>query len=297
MRVLLTGANGFLGRYVLSCLHDQGIETVCLGRQPPALLAKALFIECDLLTELNFPAVMRAARATHLIHLAWYTEHSKYWTSPLNLRWVDATVRLIEAFCQAGGEKVVAAGSCAEYDWSYGYCSEDRTPLNPVTVYGTAKDATRRLATVMCEQHNVPFAWARIFFPFGFGEARQRLIPSLIEVFAGQREPFGVNASVYRDFLHVSDTAHGIVSLLKNRNNGEFNICSAEPVLLSSIVIKLSCILNADPEKILNMSPSHRSDIQFLIGDNSKLKKSGWCKSISIKEGLEKTIEDMNILG
>lgn len=97
-------------------------------------------------------------------HLAWYAEHGKYWDSPLNLRWTEATVRLVEAFCMAGGQQVVISGTCAEYDWTHGYCREDCTPIDPATLYGIAKDATRRLVMAICGQYQVPCAWGAGFF-------------------------------------------------------------------------------------------------------------------------------------
>ena len=53
-----------------------------------------------------------------LIHLAWYAEHGKYWTSPENVRWVEASLALLRGFAAAGGRRVVMAGTCAEYEWS-----------------------------------------------------------------------------------------------------------------------------------------------------------------------------------
>ena len=158
MRVLLTGASGFLGRYVLDSLRRQNIETVIVGRQPVPDNTFANFIKADLLTTPDFSWLVKDAKATHLLHLAWYAEHGKYWTSPLNLRWVEATTRLVEEFCKAGGKQVVIAGTCAEYDWSHGYCREDSTPLNPATLYGTAKDVARRLAMAVCAQYQIPCA-------------------------------------------------------------------------------------------------------------------------------------------
>lgn len=276
MKVLITGANGFLGRYILNSLRRHGINTVMFGRRRPPDSAFADFIEADLLDTSNFVSSVRDSEATHLLHLAWYTEHGKYWTSPLNLRWIETSVRLVEAFCEAGGHQVVVAGTCAEYDWSYGYCKEDCTPLNPATFYGTAKDATRRLVMAICAQHKLPCAWGRVFIPYGIGEPSQRLIPSLIEVFRNKRRPFGVNALAYRDFLHATDVAEGFITLIKTGANGSYNICSGQPVLLGDIVRKLALELGADPQIILSLTVERLNEPVFLVGDNAKLKALGW---------------------
>ena len=292
MRVLLTGASGFLGQYVSACLHRHGIDTVAVGRRLPEGIATTDFIEADLLATENLATLVKASKATHLLHLAWYAEHGKYWTSPLNLRWVDATTRLIEAFCEAGGQQVVVAGTCAEYDWSHDCCHEDGTPLNPATLYGTAKDAARRLAMAVCAQHQVPCSWGRLFLPFGTGEAPQRLIPSLIEVFRGKRKPFGVSASSYRDFLHASDVAEGFITLLLNGKNGAYNISSGQPVQLAEVVKELAQLLDADPQSVLGLNSERPSEPRLLTGENLKLKALGWQPALTLHQGLELTVRE-----
>lgn len=293
MKVLLTGASGFIGQHVLNALRQAGIETICVGRTPPSV--DAPFLKADLLGTQDFDTLIRTSQATHLLHLAWYAEHGKYWTSPFNLRWVDASVSLVEAFCAGGGCQVVLAGTCAEYDWAYGYCREDTTPCNPATLYGTAKDATRRLCMAVCAQHQIPCVWGRIFVPYGPGEAFARLIPALIAALRGQRPPFGVNTHAWRDFLHVSDVASAFVRLLTqgesgNFNNGAFNICSGEPVRLSEVVTTLADLLNADPASILDLPSQRPGEPVLLVGDNSKLRALGWHHVLTLRDGFERTI-------
>lgn len=292
MRVLLTGASGFLGHYVLDSLRRQSIETVMLGRRPVPGSTFADFIEADLLATPDFAGLVKKSEATHLLHLAWYAEHGKYWTSPLNLRWTEATTHLVEAFCKAGGEQVVIAGTCAEYDWSHGYCREDSTPLNPATLYGTAKDAARRLTMAACAQHQVPCAWGRVFLPFGTGEARQRLIPSLIDVFRGDRQPFAVNAPAYRDFLHASDVAEGFIALLQNNANGVYNISSGQPVQIEHLVRELARLLDADPQAVLDLTTERPGEPPLLAGENLKLKALGWQPMLSLAQGLEQSVRE-----
>lgn len=290
MRLLLTGASGFLGRYVLDSLRRHGIDSVILGRRQTPESAFADFIEADLLDNPDLSALIKASHATHLLHLAWYAEHGKYWTSHLNLRWVEATTRLVEAFCEAGGQQVAVAGTCAEYDWAHGYCREVSTPVNPATLYGTAKDVTRRLVMAVCAQHQVPCAWGRVFLPFGTGEASQRLIPSLIEVFLGKRPPFGVNATAYRDFLHASDVAAGFITLLRSGASGAYNISSGQPVQLGDVVRELARFLDADPQAVLGLTTERPGEPPLLVGENLKLKALGWQPTLSLAQGLEQTV-------
>jgi len=284
MVVLLTGATGFVGDYVLSALQQQGIETVVLGRRRPE--APVSFVEADLLNGPDFSQLMQQIKPTHLLHLAWYAEHGQYWTSQLNLHWVEATTRLVEAFCEHGGEQVVVAGTCAEYDWQYGYCREESTPLTPATLYGVAKDAARRLAMGVCARFQIPCAWGRIFLPYGPGEASVRLIPALIEVFQGKRAAFGVNGSAYRDFLHVSDVADGFVVLLRKNANGAYNISSGQAVQLAEVVREIAHLCDGDPQEVLDLSTERLGEPLLLVGENLKLKALGWEPRIALIDGL-----------
>ncbi|MGJ4749032.1 NAD-dependent epimerase/dehydratase family protein, partial [Leptospira sp. SA-E8] len=136
------------------------------------------------------------------------------------------------------------AGTCAEYDWQGGelreLLREDVSPLNPTSLYGVAKDATRRLAQAWCTQQGASLAWAHLFYAFGPGEAPQRMLPSLIEVFRGRAEFFGVNAAARRGMLPVRDAAEALVHLLLNGCDGRYNICSGEPVEIAHVVRELA---------------------------------------------------------
>lgn len=281
MKVLLTGATGFIGRYVLDLLQQDKIESVTVGRTFP-IGSQGEFIQADLLKLEDIPAVVNKASASHLLHLAWYAEHGHYWASPLNLRWVEASVRLVEAFCAAGGQKVVVSGTCAEYDWASGYCREDVTSLNPATLYGVAKDATRRLVMAICQANQAPLAWGRIFLPYGRGENPQRLIPSLFDVFQGSRSPFGVNANAYRDLLHVEDVASAFVQLLGDSAEGNYNISSGQPTQLAEVVRLIAKSCNGDPDSILALSTSRPNEPELLVGENHKLRALGWTPQHSL---------------
>jgi len=286
MRVLVSGAGGYLGRHVVSSLNAAGHAVVVLGRHPVTGLEDLPFVRCDLLAEADLSAAIAPTQATHLLHLAWVTQYQVYWSSPQNFRWVDATLRLIEAFCQQGGRRVVVAGTCAEYDWLHGYLREDRTPFAPATTYGVAKDATRRLALALCALHQVALAWGHVFFPFGPGESPQRMVPRLIDVFQGRAPAFGINASAYRGMLYVPDAARAFVALLESGQSGNFNICSGQPVQLAHVVNVLADVCGRDAAAVLDLATSRPGDPPLLVGENRKLLATGWRPAWTLEQGL-----------
>jgi nucleoside-diphosphate-sugar epimerase len=129
-------------------------------------------------------------------------------------------------------------------------------------------------------------SWGRIFFPYGPGEAPQRLIPSLFNVFKGEVLPFGVNASSYRDLIHVEDAARAVLACTQSKFVGSINICSGKPVQISSIVDAVAKINKCDPGIILRLAPKNLENNKFLVGDNKKLESLGWKQEIVLEQGL-----------
>jgi nucleoside-diphosphate-sugar epimerase len=291
LRILLTGASGFIGQYVARTLKKNNFEIVTVGRQPAK--EEHDHIQVDFLNQCNFSTVVMEARATHLIHLAWYADHQKYWSSPLNMDWIKATVMLIDAFCRYGGEHVVVSGTCAEYDWKSGYCTEDVTPISPQSIYGISKDATRRICQNICAGFEVPLAWGRIFSTYGQGESDTRLLPALAAVFSNKKAAFGVNQEAYRDLLHVADVADALVTLTKSQASGCYNISSGEAILIREFVCLIANYMNVDPSNVLKTISARKGEPKMLIGNNEKLQELGWKQKISLIDGIEDSIKNL----
>ncbi len=89
-----------------------------------------------------------------LLHLGWYVEPGRFWNTPENVRWVEASLALLRAFAAAGGRRAVLAGTSAEYDWDAAGepCNELRTPLRPATLYGAAKHPLHAVAAAYADE-------------------------------------------------------------------------------------------------------------------------------------------------
>ncbi|MFW8645997.1 NAD-dependent epimerase/dehydratase family protein [Rhizobium beringeri] len=110
--------------------------------------------------------LVQMVRPTHLLHFAWDVG-AGFWSAPDNISWVATTLSMMRAFHLSGGERFVAAGTCAEYDWTTlpDYVPEGAR-REPATFYGTAKDSARRLVECYSRQTGLSFAWGVLFLSF-----------------------------------------------------------------------------------------------------------------------------------
>jgi nucleoside-diphosphate-sugar epimerase len=292
VKVLVTGATGFVGRFVLECLRTSGAEVHACARRAGAR-ELAQWHEADLLTAGEPRALIDAVRPTHLLHLAWYSEPGTFWTSRENLRWLSATMELLEAFADAGGERFVGTGTCAEYDWGgSGICDEGSTMLRPATLYGATKLAAYDVLRTFAEAVHLSWAWARLFFMFGPNEPRQKLIASVITSLLRGEVAKCTSGEQRRDFLHVSDVGSALAALLMAEVDGAVNIGSGQPVAVRDVVTRIAALLGARDRLAVGAVMSARPEAPLVVSDSKRLNEEvGWQPVLTLEEGLQATID------
>ncbi|MCB2110422.1 NAD-dependent epimerase/dehydratase family protein [Albidovulum sp.] len=278
-RVLVTGASGLIGRQMAAALAARGYEAVSVSR------GQGGDIRGDLLADPE--AVVRAAGAASLVHLAWHDGSGDRWNAPVNLDWVGASLRLMRAFAEAGGRRAVMVGSCAEYGWNGAGRLAETSPLTPATLYGAAKAATGIAARAGAGRLGLSLAWARPFFVYGPGEPRGRLLGDLIHGLAAGQEVACTDGLQRRDFLHSADVAGALVALLASPVEGAVNIGSGRAVALRDMIGQIAALLGGAGRVRLGARPRPDGDPALIEADVTRLAEEvGFRPRFDLQAGL-----------
>jgi nucleoside-diphosphate-sugar epimerase len=263
-RALVTGASGFVGRAATSALAAGGYEVHAVSRDRRG---GAHWHSADLLEPHAAEALMRATRPTHLLHLAWTTEHGRYWEDPANLAWVEASRRLVDAFSEAGGERAVLAGTCAQRAW-------------PNTLYARAKN----------EASGFFAATGLLLFPYGPYERPERLVPSVtLSLLAGEEARTTPGKQV-RDFVHVADCGKALAALLDSGVQGDVEIGTGRGTAVAEIARAIGRLLGR--EELLRVGALPGGDESRVVADAARLRDEvGVTPRYELEEGLRDAVE------
>lgn len=290
-RVLVTGAKGFIGRHAVPLLLARDYEVHAVSSRFSSQAADGIsWHQADLTNADSAAALITRVRPTHLLHFAWNVVHGVFWTSFDNIRWVQASLHLLQAFEKNGGERAVVSGTCAEYEWSGGYCSENRTPYLPATLYGAAKLSLHVLLDAFSRQAGISTAWGHIFLLYGPDEPPKRLVASVITSLLRKESIRCSHGEQIRDFLYVKDVADAFVALLDSNVTGPVNIVSGTPTSLREVVDRIAERLGG--RELVQYGALISDEPLVLLGDSRRLNiEVCWIPKYSLEDGIQETIE------
>jgi len=306
MRVLVTGATGFVGRHLASLCAERGAEVVGLSRrrasegEPPDALAR--YREVDIVDAGATREAIASERPDRIFHLAGEASVADSWRSPQRVIHANlaGASSLLEAVREEAPEaRVLLACSGTEYGAVPPEelpVTEDR-PLRPQDPYAVGKACIDLLGGFVADGHGLHVVRTRAFNHTGPGQSDIYAIPSFARQIAEAKvtgndtvELVTGNLEVRRDFTDVRDVVRGYWLALERAAPGAFNICSGRSVELSEVVRRLAesagieAVTRVDPDRL------RAADVLDAYGSAERLEAAtGWRPEIP----LERTLGDV----
>lgn len=235
-RVLVTGANGYIGTCVIRELLNKGYEAVACDVRFDNLPETVERLEVNIFDP-EAKVYELAGKPDCLIHLAWRNgfQHN----ADTHLGDLPAHIRFLQNMVEAGLKKLSVMGSMHEVGYWEGAITAD-SPTNPLSYYGIAKNALRQAVEVMVKGKDVSFHWLRGYYIYGNDSKSNSVLGKILEADKQGKElfPFTSGKNLY-DYIPVEELARQIVAAsVQTKYNGIINCCSGVPISLSEMAEK-----------------------------------------------------------
>jgi GDP-4-dehydro-6-deoxy-D-mannose reductase len=309
MRVLVTGADGFVGRHLCRLLRDGGDEVVA-WHGPHELAPSATIESANVVDVRNAKAVhdaMARARPDAIVHLAAVSSVARSHAEPSATFDVNSmgTLHLcVAASALAPTARLLLVSSGEVYGpTAAGERATERTSLTPTSPYAASKLAAEIIGFQFARSYGLDVVCARSFAHLGAGQAAGFAIQSFAHqvVEARQRgEPRATisvgNLESVRDFSHVRDVVAAYHLLLQRGACGEaYNVCSGEGRSIRSVLDDLVKLCGVVVDVQVDPSRLRPADLPQLIGDASKLRALGWMPRSTLQDALRDILAELGV--
>lgn len=279
MRVLVTGATGFIGNYVVETLLQRGFLVIATSNDIEKAKAfswypSVTYIKFDIKKisdAINYFEFFQ--KPDLVIHLAW--EGLPNYRNEFHLlENLPRHILLVQNFLQNGLQDITIAGTCFEYGMQQG-CLTEESPSMPDNPYAKAKDELRKKIQSLQDAYSFSFKWVRLFYMWGNGQNAKSLIAQLEAAIQNGDTSFNMSGGEQvRDFLPVIDVAANIVSVATQKQlEGIINICSGQPITVKEFVTNYLKQCNHQIQLNLGFYPYPDFEPMKFWGSNEKLKK------------------------
>jgi len=270
MRILVTGANGYLGSGIVEAILNSGNEVIATDFEVDHIDDRAEKKACNLF-EVENPYEY-FGKPDALLHLAWRDGFVHY--SNAHIDDLPSHFTFIKKMVKTGCKHIAGMGSMHEIGFFEGSINEN-TPCHPTTPYGIGKNALRDLTAMVCKQNNCVFQWMRGYYIVGnskFGSSIFSKITAAVE--EGKKEfPFTLGQNQY-DFIDYPNFCVQVATVVtQSQEQGIINICSGRPEKLADRVERFIKENNYDIKLQYGMFPDRPYDSRAIWGDSSKIEK------------------------
>lgn len=291
MKVLVTGATGFVGPHLVAHLQASGDDVIDAGDFEHGF---------DVVDRAAVERTLTTAQPAVVYHLAARSNVADSWQDPVSTfrTNVEGTVNVLDAARAAGVQRVLVIGSAEEYGRTSKPVSED-APMRPLTPYGASKAAASLVALQASLASGPDTVRVRPFSHTGPGQSEHFLVPALARRIAHAEEQDGDtitigNTEPVRDICDVRDIVRAYRLLVEYGTSGDvYNVCSGEGISVGTLASRLTgraqrpLRVEVDPELVRPV------EVPYLVGDPGKLQRlTRWRREFSLDDTLDAVLAE-----
>lgn len=270
MKILVTGANGYLGQGIVSSILDRNCEVVAADISCAHVNARAESVECNLFEVVN--PFDYFGKPDVLLHLAW--RDGFVHNSDAHLSDLPKHYSFIRSIIEGGISRVAVMGSMHEVGFYEGSIDEN-TPCHPMSMYGIGKNALREAVELLASQYNILYQWLRGYYIVGNSMYGSSIFSKIT---AAEKDgisefPFTLGQNQY-DFVDYSDFCNQVAATVTQDNiTGIINIGSGKPEKLADRVERFISENNYHIKLKYGAFPDRPYDSKAVWGDGRKIQK------------------------
>lgn len=272
MKVLVTGANGYIGRHVVKALLDKGADVIACDIVTNDVDERAERKTLNLFDLPKGNVYEQLGSPDACLHMAW--RNGFVHNAPSQMGDLSAHYMFLTAMIEGGLKQLAVMGSMHEVGYWEGAIDEN-TPCNPFSMYGIAKDALRRAMMLYTEQKGCILQWLRGYYILGDDKKNNSIFCKLLMAAEEGKKtfPFTSGKNKY-DFITVDELANQISAVvMQSEVTGIINCCSGQPVSLADRVEQFINDHDLDIKLEYGAYPDRPYDSPCEYGDITKIKR------------------------
>ena len=270
MKVVITGASGYIGRHVVDEFVNKGHEVVAVDIRNTGINPKAQFIDESIFDD--DPKICEKLGNPELcVHMAW--QDGFVHNAPSHMENLSAHCRFLRYMIEGGCKNIAVMSSMHEIGFWEGVIDEN-TPCKPLSLYGIAKNAIREALFLYAKDKDVNIYWLRGFYILGDDLNNHSIFTKILQAANEGKKtfPFTTGTAKY-DFITVDEMSNQICAVTtQDKYTGIINICSGEPVALKDKVEEFIREKNLDISLEYGVFPTRPYDSKIIYGDNTIIK-------------------------